>query len=552
MARVLIIDGDSASADVLWAGLARVGLVADVAGDELDAIRLAQTANPDVILLSVGAGDDRGLQIGAALRTTPGLQKIPLLLLTPERDDGLEERATKLHVVDGVVRTPIATSDLVKRIGEIIPIDPPSTAPVVSVPAPSQNVPSEEIGDGDIEEVSSANDAPAAATIANTPSMAARPPQRISTTMPRVEMPEDRAAEALAAVHAAMGAPAAPPRSKTLQSMKAVTIARPTKAPTPAPPPAPMEKTGAAARSREITELREQLRRGEQRMRTFAQALATVRERLAPPKAQPLDVEALTLGGDPAAVKEELLKEVAALQSDRELALKRAADFKTRLSRFETQRDEARQALAKLEQSSRATHEEHDEAMRKQRAAAEEARAALETAHREAVRATEEARREAEKNLAALQAEERARQAKEQELARVEGAQAEVAKAAAEARAEAEAARAEAKTAHEQRIATSEDVSTQRTARSSKRRCSSCNVRRRTRRRRPRPSTRRRSKPCAPRWRRRSRCTSARWTNAIKRASARSKRRRASPTSASRRGSARYRISLPKRRSRTT
>src|SRR5439155_15740269 len=112
---------------------------------------------------------------------------------------------------------------------------------------------------------------------------------------------------------------------------------------------------------------------GEQRLRAFAQALVSVRDRLShahdldpakqgsvAPKAPTFDVDALTRGGDCEPLKDELLKEIGALQSDRELALKRAADFKTRLSRFESQRDEARQALANLERSTRGAHEAHE------------------------------------------------------------------------------------------------------------------------------------------------------------------------------------------------
>jgi CheY-like chemotaxis protein len=421
--RILVVDGDRAAADTLQGELDRLGLTTDVAYDDIGAIRRAQESRPDVVVASLGPAGGNGLELCVGIRTTPALRGVPLLLLAKEADDGLEERALKLRIADAFVRLPITTQDLVQRIGKLVQLDPPTTRPHPAFDATTGAVTT--LVDEDVAEVSSGH-IEVAPTVINAPAPAPpRPPPRSSTTMPRVGFPEDRAAEALAAVHAAMGAPEGPRRPNTVRSMPAVSLPRP--ADSPASGRGTINER-PPARTREVTDLREQVTRSEQQVRT-------------------------------------LQKEVAGLQSDRDLAAKRAADSKTRLQRLEAQRDEAREALANLERTIRTTNDKHEEDLRKQRESFAESLAAAEAAQREASRAADEARREMAKMQASLQAEERARQAKEQELTRSEEARIAAAKAAAQAREAAEAARAEIKAAHEQRIAATEDCSTHRLAR---------------------------------------------------------------------------------------
>lgn len=80
--RLLLVDDDPAIRRLIVATLGNVDFDLSVAGSGGEALRLAATTFPDLVLLDVTMPDLDGFAVAEQLRTNPPTAKVPIIMLT--------------------------------------------------------------------------------------------------------------------------------------------------------------------------------------------------------------------------------------------------------------------------------------------------------------------------------------------------------------------------------------------------------------------------------------------------------------------------------------
>lgn len=112
---VLVVEDDAAIFDPLIAGLERNGFEVVHTRLGLDAVRLVQQHNPDVLLLDLGLPDIDGLQ---ALKDVRRISDVPIIIATARGDE--TDRVVGLEVgADDYVVKPYSVRELSARIRAI-------------------------------------------------------------------------------------------------------------------------------------------------------------------------------------------------------------------------------------------------------------------------------------------------------------------------------------------------------------------------------------------------------------------------------------------------
>lgn len=81
MARILVADDDRDILELVQIGLTRLGLEVSTYGNGSDVIEAVLTDPPDLIILDIEMPTS-GLEVTKALRSTPGIKDIPIILFT--------------------------------------------------------------------------------------------------------------------------------------------------------------------------------------------------------------------------------------------------------------------------------------------------------------------------------------------------------------------------------------------------------------------------------------------------------------------------------------
>ncbi|WP_431044151.1 response regulator transcription factor [Streptomyces sp. P1-3] len=111
--RVLVVDDESALADLLSMALRYEGWDAATAGDGADAVRTAREFRPDAVILDIMLPDMDGLAVLGRLRAE--LPDIPVLFLTAK--DAVEDRIAGLTAGgDDYVTKPFSLEEVVARV----------------------------------------------------------------------------------------------------------------------------------------------------------------------------------------------------------------------------------------------------------------------------------------------------------------------------------------------------------------------------------------------------------------------------------------------------
>jgi DNA-binding response OmpR family regulator len=124
---VLVVDDEPTIAEVVARYLERAGYAAATAGDGVEALRLADEVDPDLVVLDVMLPRLDGLEVLRRLRERDGA-RMPVILLTAkgEHDDriaGLRSGA------DDYVVKPFSPRELVARVEAVLRrVDPPPAA----------------------------------------------------------------------------------------------------------------------------------------------------------------------------------------------------------------------------------------------------------------------------------------------------------------------------------------------------------------------------------------------------------------------------------------
>lgn len=115
-AKILIVDDEPYITDLLSAGLRFEGFDVEIAHTGGQALVLAGTARPDLVLLDVMLPDFEGIEVCRRLRTAG--EPVPVLFLTAR--DATEDKVAGLRMGDDYVTKPFSIDEVVARIRAVL------------------------------------------------------------------------------------------------------------------------------------------------------------------------------------------------------------------------------------------------------------------------------------------------------------------------------------------------------------------------------------------------------------------------------------------------
>ncbi len=123
MTKVLIIESDSAFAQVLSTGLAEYGCTSKVVEDGEVGIDAATRDKPDLILLSIELARMSGFSVCNKLKRHGDLKSVPLALMSNEATEETFEQHKRLRTrADAYLHKPITVDELVVQVQGLVPL----------------------------------------------------------------------------------------------------------------------------------------------------------------------------------------------------------------------------------------------------------------------------------------------------------------------------------------------------------------------------------------------------------------------------------------------
>jgi len=114
--KILLVEDDEALAKVYIARLELEGFEIHHVGNGEDALSVAITYKPDLILLDAMMPKITGFDVLDILRNTPETMNVRIIMLTALSQAKDRERAEKLGVDDYLVKSQVVISDVIERV----------------------------------------------------------------------------------------------------------------------------------------------------------------------------------------------------------------------------------------------------------------------------------------------------------------------------------------------------------------------------------------------------------------------------------------------------
>ena len=114
--KILLVEDDTALASVYRSRLELEGFDVCEANNGEDALSLAVSEHPDLILLDVMMPKISGFDVLDILRNTPETTNIRVIMLTARSQPKDKERAEQLGVDDYLVKSQVVIGDVVERV----------------------------------------------------------------------------------------------------------------------------------------------------------------------------------------------------------------------------------------------------------------------------------------------------------------------------------------------------------------------------------------------------------------------------------------------------
>ena len=115
--RVLVVDDNQDAADMLAEALGAVGYSTHVAHDAPEALRIAATFAPNVVLLDIGLPVMDGYELAARLRSSPGGERMHLVAVTGYGQES-DRRRTREADIDAHVVKPVEIARLIELLAD--------------------------------------------------------------------------------------------------------------------------------------------------------------------------------------------------------------------------------------------------------------------------------------------------------------------------------------------------------------------------------------------------------------------------------------------------
>jgi two-component system, cell cycle response regulator len=119
-ARILIVEDDLSTRELMGCLLEEAGHAVSGAGDGADGLRLALDGRPDLVLCDLCLPSMDGYAVARALKRDPGCARIPLLAVSALRPDQDRERVLEAGF-DGYVCKPIEAASFVAEVEAFLP-----------------------------------------------------------------------------------------------------------------------------------------------------------------------------------------------------------------------------------------------------------------------------------------------------------------------------------------------------------------------------------------------------------------------------------------------
>jgi len=117
--KVLVVDDEKFVRELIKIKLGRSGLVVFEAANGLEAIEIAQTQKPDMILLDVMMPKMNGFEACEKLKTNPSTARIPIVMLTARGEPANHEKGISLGATDYMSK-PFSPQKLAELVIEIL------------------------------------------------------------------------------------------------------------------------------------------------------------------------------------------------------------------------------------------------------------------------------------------------------------------------------------------------------------------------------------------------------------------------------------------------
>ena len=114
--KILLVEDDTALADVYQARLELEGLEVKQVNNGEDALSVALDFKPDLILLDAMMPKISGFDVLDILRNTAETKDIKIIMLTALSQPKVKERAENLGVDDYLVKSQVVIGDVVERV----------------------------------------------------------------------------------------------------------------------------------------------------------------------------------------------------------------------------------------------------------------------------------------------------------------------------------------------------------------------------------------------------------------------------------------------------
>ena len=119
MTKILVVDDDIHATTLFKTLLTAKGYEAIIVNDSEAAVEVADSTNPDLIILDLMMPEPNGYQVCRMLRTDPKFSNTPIVIFTAMGDNESKEAALNAGANEFLTK-PFRVEDLMHRIKELI------------------------------------------------------------------------------------------------------------------------------------------------------------------------------------------------------------------------------------------------------------------------------------------------------------------------------------------------------------------------------------------------------------------------------------------------
>ena len=116
---MLIVDDERDLAQLLDFNLRQAGHDARIAGNGAEALRMAQTNRPDLVILDLMLPDMSGIDVCRQLKLLPQTRDVPVVMLTARGEETDRVKGLETGADDYVVK-PFSVRELILRVGAVL------------------------------------------------------------------------------------------------------------------------------------------------------------------------------------------------------------------------------------------------------------------------------------------------------------------------------------------------------------------------------------------------------------------------------------------------